>query len=107
MMNMKQNDRRPAMPATIKRGTQIVPLTSAMSVTFKMRPAYGPLELKVNSAAVVTNAATGQVEYRWAAGDTDTVGEFLAEWEVLWADGTTETFPTIDYDRVIIHDDLD
>ena len=106
MMNMKQNDRRPAMPVTIKHGTVIVSLVEATSVQFKMRPSWGT-DLKVDAPAEITNAADGEVEYRWAVGDTDTVGEFLVEWEVLWADGTTETFPTIDFDRVVIHDDLD
>lgn len=106
MMNMKQNDRRPAFPATLKHGTEAISLVEATSVQFKMRPTWD-MELKVDAPAAITNAVEGQVEYRWATGDTDTVGEFLAEWEVTWSDGTNETFPTIDHDRVIIHGDLD
>lgn len=106
MIYVKQNDRRPAAPAILRRGDNVVNLTTATQVTFKMRPIRG-VELKVDSTADVTAATSGAVEYRWAAGDTDTAGEYLAEWEVTWSDGTTETFPTIDYDIVLISPDLD
>ena len=106
MIYVKQNDRRPAAPAILKRGGTIVDLTSATSVTFKMRR-INSLDLKVDNSAYVTDASAGAVEYRWAAIDTDTSGEYLAEWEVLWSDGTTETFPTVDYDIVLITSDLD
>jgi len=106
MIFVKQGDRRPAAPATLKRGTVIVDLTTATSVTFKMRPIYRT-DLTVDAAATILSATDGTVEYRWAAGDTDMAADYFAEWEVLWSDGTTETFPTIDYDIVHIHGDLD
>lgn len=106
MIHIKQNDRRPAAPATLKRGDAVVDLTAATSVTFKMRQIH-KLDLKVNNTVYVVDASVGQVEYRWGVGDTDTPGEYLAEWEVLWSDGTTETFPTVDYDIVLITSDLD
>jgi hypothetical protein len=106
MIYVKQNARRPTAPATLKRGSNVVDLTTATQVMFKMRPVNG-VDLKVNNAATVLTAASGTVEYRWASGDTDTAGEYLAEWEVTWSDGTTETFPTIDYDVVLITSDLD
>jgi hypothetical protein len=106
MIFVKQGDRRPAAPATLKRGTTVVDLTLATSVTFKMRPVRD-LTLKVDAAATVLVAASGTVEYRWISGDTDTAGTFYAEWEVLWSDGTPETFPTINHDIVVIRPDLD
>ena len=106
MIHVKQNDRRPTAPAVLKRGNNVVNLTTANQVTFKMRPIHG-IDLKVNAEATVLAAASGSVEYRWADGDTDIAGEYLAEWEVTWSDGTTETFPTIDYDIVLITSDLD
>jgi len=106
MINVKQNDRKPAAPATIKRGDTVVNLTTATSVTFKLRP-MRRVDLTVDAAATVLVAASGTVEYRWAAGDTDDAGQYYAEWEVLWNDGTTETFPTMGYDVCVIHADLD
>lgn len=106
MIYVKQNDTRPAAPATLKRGDVVVDLTLATSVTFKMTR-EGQVDKKVNSVANVLSATLGTVEYRWLAGDTDESGQYIAEWEVLWDDGTIETFPTIDYDYVLISADLD
>ena len=106
MIFIKQGDRRPAAPATLKRGTVVVDLTTATSVTFQMHP-IRDTELTVDAAATVLVAASGTVEYRWAAGDTDDEGTYYAEWEVLWSDGTTETFPTINHDVVVIRPAVD
>lgn len=106
MIQVKQNDRRPAAYTTLKHGDDPVSLVEATSVTFKMRPQHG-VTLKVNALAEITDAAAGEVEYRWAVGDTDTSATYFAEWEVLWSDGTPETFPTLDYDIVHIYPDLD
>ena len=106
MIEVKQNDRRPAASTTLLRGEEVVSLVDATSVTFKMRPQTGVTK-KVDSVANIMDATGGQVEYRWVLGDTDTVGTFLAEWEVVWNDGTPETFPTRDYDIVVIYSDLD
>lgn len=107
MIYVKQNDRRPAAEVTIKRGTSVVDLNLATGVTFKMRERTQSGALKVNTAAVITDATNGVVEYRWQSGDTDTPGTYYAEWEVIWNDGTTETFPTLGHDIVIVTGDLD
>ena len=106
MIFIKQNDRRPVANAVIKHGTTIVDLTLATSVTFKMT-LQGRMTPTVDGAGVVTAPTLGAVEYEWAAGDTDNPGTYFAEWEVLWNDGTTETFPTVDWDIVVIRPDLD
>lgn len=105
MIFVKQNDRRPAAPATIKRGSDVVDLSTATSVTFRMRE-RNRMEMKVEAVAVVTDAVNGEVEYRWAEGDTDTAGTFYADWRIVWSDSTTETFPTLDHDVVLIRPDL-
>jgi hypothetical protein len=107
MIWVKQNDTRPPASTVLSRGTTIVNLTTATSVTFKMRMNNSVGVLKVDSAAVVLDAIAGSVEYQWSVGDTDTKGTFAAEWEVLWNDGTKETFPTITADFVRIQADLD
>jgi hypothetical protein len=106
MIQVKQNDRRPVATATIKRGGSVVPLSGASYVQFKMTERTSQ-QLKVNATAVIVSAAAGTVEYRWAIGDTDTPGTYDAEWEVNWADGTSETFPTNHFDIVVIYGDLD
>lgn len=106
MITVKQNDRRPPASQTLKRGTTVVPLTDATGVTFKMRY-EGKKDLKVNTAASIVDAANGGVKYNWQEGDTDTPGVYYAEWEVIWSDGTPETFPTLGYEIVLITGDLD
>ena len=106
MIYVKQNDTRPPAYAALRRGTTPVVLTTATSVTFKMTR-LGRVDKKVDAAATILNADTGEVEYRWFSSDTDESGQYAAEWEILWNDGTVETFPTIDFDYVLITDDLD
>jgi len=105
MIYIKQNDRRPPASQTLKRGDTVVDLTEATGVTFKMRE-QGRKELKVNTAGMLISN-DGEVRYNWQSGDTDTPGMFEVEWEVIWNDGTTETFPTLGYEPCIIHGDLD
>jgi len=106
MIYVKEGDTRPVAQAVLTRGTVIVDLTLADSVTFKMKEETSNV-LKVNAAAVVTDAVGGAVEYRWVTADTDTAGLYNAEWQVNWQDGSVETFPTIGFDVVMIHGDLD
>jgi hypothetical protein len=105
--HIKENDRRPAASTVLKRGSTIVTnLDTATSITFRITQMHKPYA-KVSDAAVVTDAPTGAVEYQWAAGDTDTIGNYRASWIVLWADGTEETFPTIGYDIVHVDPSLE
>jgi Rib/alpha/Esp surface antigen-like repeat protein len=41
----------------------------------------------------VVDAETDRVSYAWQAGDTDTPGDYMAEWEVTYEDGKKKTFP--------------
>jgi hypothetical protein len=101
MIYIKEGDRRPVATTVLSRGSQIVDLTLAISVTFKMRE-ESESHLTVDATAVITDAAAGEVEYRWDIGDTDQPGQYRAEWEVIWNDGTNETFPTLGFDPVLI-----
>jgi hypothetical protein len=104
---MKQNDRRPYLQiAFTDSAGAAVDLTSAQAVYFSMRnKASGTV--KVNrQAAVVTSATGGLVEYRWASGDTDTVGVYQAEFEIEWSTGVYETQPEDGYIMLEIVDDI-
>jgi hypothetical protein len=108
MLYVKQGDRRPAATQTLTRGGVVIDLTLATGVTFKMRErgrAQG--DLKVNTAASIADAVNGVVSYGWQTGDTDTPGTYYAEWEVVWNDGTQETFPTLGYEPVLVTGDND
>jgi hypothetical protein len=103
---IKQHDTRPIIQVNLAVGGSLVNLTTATSVSFIMAPALGGAAT-IDAAATIDDAATGLVSYTWAAGDTDTVGSFDAEWEVLWSDGSKQTFPTDSYLSIEIVADLD
>ena len=101
---IKRNDTRPYWPVTLtySDGSPVV-LTGA-TVRFIARGDSGVV--KIDTAAVVTAAADGEVEWRPTAGQTDEAGAFLCEWEVTFDDGTVQTFPTTEYDRLRVIGDL-
>lgn len=106
---MKANDRLPSVEVDLGyEGGFLVDLTMATAIHFIMRlrdaPSGAP---KVNAPAVVVDAAQGAVRYDWAAGDTDTPGVYLAEWQVTYADGRKQTFPTLTYHVITVLADLD
>ena len=61
----------------------------------------------VNSAATVESPETGgYITYTWSAGDTDTVGNHLALFEVELAGGVKESYPRHGYIEIRIESDL-
>ena len=104
MIPLREGDTSPAAEAVIKRGGVIVDLTGC-TVTFTMREqnTYGYLKIDA-SAAVVTDATGGAVEYLWATDgtDTDEPGVFHGTWEVTLPSGRTETYPTLHPDVILI-----
>ena len=103
MIYVRENDRRPFADTVLKRGAVVVDLTLAVGVTFRMRQDTGPrTPPKVESAAVISDAVNGAVQYQWGATDTDTPGLYFAEWTVDWGSSIDETFPTLGVDPVLI-----
>jgi hypothetical protein len=105
---LKAHDRKPSIQVTLGFvGSSTVPDLAGASVSFIMRLTGSSGAPKVNSPAVIVDAGTGVIRYDWAVGDTDTPGEYEAEWEVIGSDGLAQTFPTDAYNTVIIYADLD
>jgi hypothetical protein len=102
--HMKRNDRLPVIKATLRDVDGVVDLTTATEVRFHM--AVEGETAKVDAAATILDATAGTVQYAWVAADTDTTGTYLAEFEVTWSDGRTETFPSGDYIVVKVRADL-
>ena len=103
----KQGDRRPDPQATLAwPDTTAIDLSTAGSVTFKMRPT-GTTSGVISHAGTIATAASGIVGFAWQAGDTATVGTYDQEWEIGWGAGTVQTVPNYGWNTVIISDDLD
>ena len=89
-ITLKENDLVPSIIATIKDlNGDVVNLTPAASVTFTMRDQYtGVIKINATAASFVAPQTSGQVKYDWAAGDTDTAGDYIAEFTVTWTAGS-------------------
>lgn len=80
-------------------------LTGA-TVRFVMKPENGTVLTVDGTADIDSDPTTGIVSYSWVApvgetpGDTDTDGEYEAEFEVTFADDSIQTFPNSRYLRV-------
>ncbi len=103
MMQIKRNDLEPALRATLKDADGPVNLTG-LTVRFLMRDTDGVL--KASGVCTLVDAANGVVSYAWQSGDTDTTGDFTAEFEVTVSVGRTRTFPNGGYVHITIVEDL-
>lgn len=103
-MTLKQHDRLPSIAATLVDGND-APVDITGCVVWFVMALSGTV--KVNTIATIVSGPAGTVRYDWAAGDTDTVGTFNAEWEVIFPNGKAQTFPSDGYNTVAIIADLD
>ncbi len=107
---IKQNDTRPKYVVQLvdnfgEPDQGPVDLTTATAVKLIMAAKVDG-SIKVNDTAAITTPAQGIVTYTWDAADTDTVGEYDAEFEITWGDGGVETVPNDGYLEVRVTDDL-
>jgi hypothetical protein len=103
---IKRNDTRPYWPVTLTyEDDTAVNLSSVQSVFLHVRPRSSTI-VQFSVAVTVTDGPNGEVEWRPLAAETDTSGHFRCEWEVTFADGTVQTFPTRGYDRLIVLGDI-
>jgi hypothetical protein len=107
---LKQFDTAPAFVVALKdnfgeTNEAAVNLTTASSAVFNMRSLAGSVYISRGSAAI-TSASTGVVTYNWGTADARTVGSYEAEIEIVWANGTIETFPNDSYWTVSVVDDI-
>ena len=108
---IKRGDRLPALTATLKDAAGPVDLQGS-TVKFFMRGVYSSA-LEVDGVATIvqvgngSDGSKGKVRYDWALADTDTVGDYFAEFEVTFSDGKKLTFPNgDDYLEVSVEPDL-
>lgn len=107
---MKKNDLLPVLTVTLEDANGAIDLSGATSAKFKMilKDDLGGTPKIDATAAIDPDQVTnkGKVTYTWVSGDTDTVGTFLGEFEVLYG-AKPLTFPNSSYYVVAIVDDVD
>lgn len=102
---IRQGDTAPALEAVLQDDDgNAVDVSNATAVQFHMADKQHN-EL-VNASGTVKDGANGIVAYAWSDGDTDEVGEHLAEFQVTYQDGSVETFPNREYIRIRIEREL-
>jgi hypothetical protein len=74
-------------------------------VRFQMRPRGQPMTLD-RRAEIVSITDPAVVLHRWAPGETDSAGQYQAEFRVTYLDGTVETFPNLGFIDVFITEDV-
>ncbi len=98
-----QNDTRPPLEFSLTQDGAPVNLTGC-TVKFYMKDAVSG-SVKINGVTcVITDALKGACRYNWTASDTNTIGTYLGEVEVTFADGLIQT----GYKQlsIIIRDDI-
>lgn len=103
---IKQGDTREYLRRTLKNSDGTVMDLTDASVQFHMTVA-GVLTID-EAAEIIAPTTSGVVEYRWQTGEgeTDTVGEHAAEFEVTFADGTIVTVPNDRNIRIHVMEEL-
>jgi hypothetical protein len=104
---MKRHDRRPSLRIVVKDKDTGDPFdfTDVTSAKFLMVDEDGTLV--VDSAAAIESPVTaGILRYDWNSGDTDTEGEYRAEFELTYSGGEKLTVPNASDIIVRIYADL-
>lgn len=102
---IKEGDTSPPIVAILKDATGTVVDLTGTTIRFIMTN-KSTSERVVDAAADIVDAVNGRVRYLWVAPDTDVPANYKAEFEVLWLDGTFETFPNSTYIAVKVVADL-
>jgi hypothetical protein len=102
---IKQNDTSPELQITCQDYAGDAVNVAGSTIRFHMRNKQTG-EVQVDEAGSIVDGANGVVKYSWSAGDTDTIGNFSAEFEVTYSDSSVETFPNNGFITVIVLDDI-
>lgn len=105
--NIKRFDLLPDMVLTVADNDVPVDLSLAGSAKLIVSNRSG---IKIEASLTIEDQEEedkiGQVRYVWQEGDTDTVGSFNMEVEVMWAGQRPETFPSKGYLKLNVTRDL-
>ena len=104
---IKRGDRLPVLTMTLRSSDgRAVNLATASSVVLRMRERGSTTNATIAGTCAVTGSGTGEIEYRWSSGETNSAGTYSGELLVTWGDGRTQTFPSRGSFEIIIGDSL-
>jgi len=108
VFNIKRNDTKPFLAVQLLDATgSAIDLTNSTGISFNLATNDNDYTSVLSGVCSITGSATGNVEYRWAAGDTNRSGLFLGEFETTFSDLTVLTLPFDNSLRVNINEDYD
>ena len=76
------------------------------TVVFNMSTKDGTKKITRGTASLGNDADGDFATYDWQAGDTDTLGDYEGEFEVILASGKPETYPNDNFIDILITKDL-
>lgn len=108
---LKRNDTMPSLVVNlIDRGRllqkQSYSLSGVTAATFTMVDTSCDIAKVYNQQAQVACVSGGTLQYNWQTGDTDTSGNYKAEFELFFSGGGKMTVPQIGGIDIEIADDL-
>ena len=98
-----QGDRLPYYRVEVRDLNGVVSLSDVTYVTFRMKN-MSTASVMVSAEATITDALNGEAEYRWAAADTTTVGDYAASFEFLTVAGLTYSLPRNTIAKITVED---
>jgi hypothetical protein len=103
---IKRHARRPYIRLLVKdQYGDPFDFTGAASVNFYMYDALGVVKVS-STGTIETPVTTGVIRYAWGATDTNTAGEYRAEFDVVYTGGEKLTIPVKGNLAIRIYDDL-
>jgi len=99
---IKRHARRPYLMLSIKDADGVAfDLTGASFAKFQMKDDEGNMKITDGSGTIVSPPTSGILKYQWQTGDTDTEGNFYAEFDIEYSAGDDLTVP-VDGDILIM-----
>lgn len=105
IFTIKRGDTLPFIEATLRSENGTPVNLAGATVLFKMKKP-GSNAVLINRACTITDAANGVVRFAWQAGETDTIGNYSAEFEATFFGGSVETFPNDGYVTIRVVGDI-
>jgi hypothetical protein len=110
-MNMKKHDTGPPVRAHLLSAENGLPVdledSSATFIMYLFGDDGSRNEIVKTAAVIETPEADGYIRYDWVDGDTETVGNHKALFEIVYSSGVKESYPSKGYIEIRIEDDLD